>query len=204
MKTAEVFPSRWLKVDDLNPKGDTALTITSVELEEVQCEDGRKQKKPVMTFKETGKALIVNKTNWLLIARQHGDDSDAWRDRVILLCATKVTAFKEVWPVVRVKPSPVATKPPVTKANGVAGGGPGQDGMLPLTDWRPVKIHFGKCEGQALGELSPERLQWWQNDWHPAPGSKDPAALRLRRALDESLADVTAPPAASGEDDVPF
>lgn len=35
------------------------------------------------------------------------------------------------------------------------------------SDWRTVKIHFGKRAGTALGSLSPRDLKWWAENWTP-------------------------------------
>jgi len=37
------------------------------------------------------------------------------------------------------------------------------------SDWRDVKVHFGKNRGTPLGKLSMRSLRWYLEDWHPEP-----------------------------------
>jgi hypothetical protein len=56
-------------------------------------------------------------------------------------------------------------------------------------DWKAVVIHFGKkYKGKKLGDLAPESLNAWANEWQPKPNPADPTVytaedVRLRRAL---------------------
>lgn len=34
-----------------------------------------------------------------------------------------------------------------------------------FSDWHLVEIHFGKQKGKALGEIKPESLKWWIENW---------------------------------------
>jgi hypothetical protein len=84
-KVTDFFPSNYLRCPDLN--GDTRIvTIDRVETAEFE-NDGRKQKKPVVYFKEAGiKPLVCNKTNMTAIAlATKEEDSDNWGGKQICL-----------------------------------------------------------------------------------------------------------------------
>jgi hypothetical protein len=102
MKSADVFPTRFLKAEELDE--DVQVTISKVILEELEQKDGKKQEKPVCYFEEGPKGLILNKTNWALIAKQHGDESDDWTGKKIILTTVDVDAFGDVVSAIRVKP----------------------------------------------------------------------------------------------------
>jgi hypothetical protein len=77
MPTAsEAFPSKWLQSADLSGRSHL-LTVKSVEVETVgQGQDAIS--KWVMSFRETKKRLILNKTNFLAAAMFLGPNSDNW------------------------------------------------------------------------------------------------------------------------------
>jgi hypothetical protein len=87
MKISQIFPSRWLKAVDLGPDGET-VTIRKVTMELVGEE---RENKPVITFDEIDKELVLNVTNANAIADVTGqDDSDNWPGQVIKLVRVKV------------------------------------------------------------------------------------------------------------------
>jgi len=102
MRSGDVFPSKYLKAEELDE--DVQVTISRVVLEELEQKDGKKQEKPVCYFEEGPKGLILNKTNWALIAKQHGDESDDWTGKKITLTTVDVDAFGDVVSAIRVKP----------------------------------------------------------------------------------------------------
>jgi hypothetical protein len=101
MKGSEVFPSRYLKAEELEE--DVEVTIKKVVLEELEDKKGEKAQKPVCYFEEGPKGLILNKTNWFMIAKQHGDESDDWVGKRITLTTVDVDAFGDVVSAIRVK-----------------------------------------------------------------------------------------------------
>ena len=114
MKTNEVFPSKFVKAEDLD--GDTEVIIDHVVMEDFEDPQTKRQsKKPVIYFRNARKGLICNKTNWALIARQHGDESDEWAGKAITLVVMDVEAFGDIVSAIRVK------LPKAEKAN--SGGG---------------------------------------------------------------------------------
>jgi len=109
MRSGDVFPSKYLKAEELDE--DVQVTISKVVLEELEQKDGKKQEKPVCYFEEGPKGLILNKTNWALIAKQHGDESDDWTGKKITLTTVDVDAFGDVVSAIRVKPPKKQSRP---------------------------------------------------------------------------------------------
>jgi hypothetical protein len=101
MRSADVYPSKYLKAEEID--GDLTVTIKSVALEQLENKEGKKQDKPIVYFREVDKGMVVNKTNWTLIAEQHGDESDDWIGQQITLHAMDVEAFGEMVLSIRVK-----------------------------------------------------------------------------------------------------
>ena len=87
MKTSDVFPSRYLKWQDLNGK-EVRVIIKSITIEDLGND-----RKPVMFFDGAQKGMIVNKTNWSTIAQAYGDESDAWTGKPVILFAMN-TSFQ--------------------------------------------------------------------------------------------------------------
>jgi hypothetical protein len=87
MTRNEVYPSRWLKASDLSEDGEQ-VTNSKVSIEPVGEE---REEKPVMTFDELEKELVVNVTNWNAVADITGEeDSDHWIGSRIKLIKAKV------------------------------------------------------------------------------------------------------------------
>jgi hypothetical protein len=75
--------------------------------------------------------------------------------------------------------------------------------MIPIDDWRNVRVHFGQqhgpgCDaehlkGKQLGELSTAALTYFQTKWQPKPWKGKPISeddRRLRYALDISMGKI--------------
>ena len=102
MKTGDVFPSKYAKAEDLDH--DDEVVIERVVLEEFEDpQTKKKSNKAVCYFQRARKGLVLNKTNWGLIARQYGDESDDWVGKAITLTVIDVEAFGEVVSAIRVK-----------------------------------------------------------------------------------------------------
>jgi hypothetical protein len=81
---SDFFPSKYLRASDLKP-GQNRVTIDRVSSETFE-NDGRKQLKPVIEFKDNGvKPLVCNKTNFNLIAAVCGGETDNWSGKKIVL-----------------------------------------------------------------------------------------------------------------------
>lgn len=115
MKLSEVYPSKFLKGDDIEQ--ETPVIITKLVFEKMKDEDGREEEKPVLLFKGVDKGLVLNKTNATRIADQHGDETDNWPGKRITLTTESVTAFGKTQWAIRVKPErPVTGKKPLVQA----------------------------------------------------------------------------------------
>lgn len=111
-----MFPSKYLKVDDLD--GDSPVIIASIRFERLKDDDGKEEDKPILYFLRVEKGLVLNKTNATTISEQHGDDTDTWPGKRIVLTKESVLAFgKQVW-AIRVK----ATPPPRSSGSGALKG----------------------------------------------------------------------------------
>ena len=100
MKGSDVFPSKWLKADDLGDKEPTVI-ISQVVMEEI---GNNEPKKPVIYFRGKQKGMVCNKTNWNRIAYIHkSDDSDDWPGKKITLYVEIVDMRGEMKPALRVK-----------------------------------------------------------------------------------------------------
>ena len=71
---SELYPSKYLTASDLKGKRVVA-TVAKVTIEEF-TNDGEKQNKPVVHFKEALKPFVANKTNVNILAKLCGDDTD--------------------------------------------------------------------------------------------------------------------------------
>jgi hypothetical protein len=109
MKIGEAFPSAFLKASDLGGR-DVTVTIESVSMEELG--QGRdKETKLLVSFVGKQKKLVCNKTNASTIAKLHGDDTDNWIGKPIVLTAREVEYQGEMTLAIRVslqKPAPKA------------------------------------------------------------------------------------------------
>jgi hypothetical protein len=136
MIRSEAFPSRWLKAPDL--KGQPCvLEIVRTEQETVKF-DGREQKKTVLYFKGTGKALQVNMTIWDAIEAITGKaDSKDWPGTVIEVFPTTTEVKGDTVDCVRVRAPAqgdllAAAKPKLPPAPTSSNGGGNMDDEIPF------------------------------------------------------------------------
>lgn len=116
MKMKELYPSKYLKADDVDEVGGEARAlIKSVRLEELQDTEGGKEDKPVLHFANLPKGMVLNKTNADRIAAVYGDESDDWRGKEIILYTEPVTAFGKTANAIRVKVPKPAQKPALSQ-----------------------------------------------------------------------------------------
>ena len=155
MKSTDVFPSKFLKAEELDE--DVQVTIRAVVIEEFEDPQTKEKKsKPVCYFHEGAKGLILNKTNWHLIAKQHGDESDDWPGKTVTLTTADVDAFGDVVSAIRIKQPKKATgKTPFGKLDV-------PQKTTPTDFWKAVKLAgLTTSEGQGL-------LQEVGGDWDKA------------------------------------
>lgn len=83
MKISEVFPSNYLKAEDLKGRR-VRVVIASVGSEELNG-----QAKAVVYFKGKQKGVVLNKTNGAILAADLGDETDEWAGHEVVLFPTK-------------------------------------------------------------------------------------------------------------------
>jgi hypothetical protein len=112
MKMRELYPSKYLKADDVDEQGgEVAGIIKGVRLEEMQDNEGAKEDRPVLFFSNLPKGMVLNRTNADRIAAVFGDESEEWRGKVVTLYTEQVTAFGKTTNAIRLrvaKPKPNA------------------------------------------------------------------------------------------------
>jgi hypothetical protein len=86
VNVSQAYPSKYLKASDLNGQNIT-ITIKKAELEEIGFDQERKL---VLSFANTDKSMVLNKTNANTIAKLYGEETDDWNGKRITLCAREV------------------------------------------------------------------------------------------------------------------
>ena len=100
----QLYPGRFIKAGELLGKKVT-LTITDVDVEELEGDAGKKQVKAIVSFKETPKKLVACKTNGLCIRDMFGKQLAEWLGK-------RITLFEDSWngePCTRIWGSPDIT-----------------------------------------------------------------------------------------------
>jgi hypothetical protein len=114
MTRNQVYPSRWLKATDLPSEGEQ-VTIRKVITEKIGEE---REEKPIISFDELGKELVVNRTRWDQIEDLTGEpDSDKWAGHVIKLVPVRVLIGAKEVETIRVEAAqPKHSRPVATGA----------------------------------------------------------------------------------------
>lgn len=98
-----MFPSAYLRAADFEGKAVT-LTITEVHRDQLRLTSGAKAEKYVLSFKETDKMFVLNKTNAKAIAKMlHEPKAINWPGAKITLEPTTCEAFGEIVACIRVQ-----------------------------------------------------------------------------------------------------
>ncbi len=90
MNWEAMFPGKYVKSSEFAGKKPT-LTIAGVTIEDLPDDKGGNKKRGVMTFKETPKALVLNRTNATAIKAMFGAETDNWRGKRVTLWAAPFT-----------------------------------------------------------------------------------------------------------------
>jgi F0F1-type ATP synthase alpha subunit len=179
MKVSDQFPSRYLKVEDLNDE-DMIVTIRDA-TSEVLGQGQDAQRKLIVHFRETEKGLACNKTNAGIIAKLYGDDTDFWIGKQIILWPNHDVAFKgEIVSAIRVRskaPPQGQRRPASTAATGSANG---------------VMSYAEACAAVENVGSSPDALKDYLRDhgingWAPSTAAQ---CSELTRAFIASLDDI--------------
>jgi hypothetical protein len=111
MSFDELFPGKYIKAGEFKGK-DVTLTVTAVEREMLSNGAGGEEGAAIVSFKETEKQFVMNKTNGVCFRAMFGDDTGAWLDHRITLHAVKdESGLSESGLCIRVAGSPEIDKP---------------------------------------------------------------------------------------------
>ena len=102
MKLSLMFPSDFVKADDLNGK-DVTKTIKAVTMDELTMAGGRKETRPVIRFSDAEKKLVLNKTNAVTIAGMYGKETDNWIGKKITMFPTETTFGSDTVDCIRIR-----------------------------------------------------------------------------------------------------
>lgn len=100
MKLNDVFPSKYLKADDLEGR-EVTVTIRDAKIEKMGDDQ-----KLVIYFAGKDKGMVVNRTNADRIAHYHGPDTDGWLGKQVVLGTELVTFNGKTDDALRVKGLP--------------------------------------------------------------------------------------------------
>jgi hypothetical protein len=111
MKLTDVFPSKYIKAEDLQGR-DITLTIRECKIEKLD-----QDQKLVLYFLNKDKGMVCNRTNADRIALIHGGDTDGWIGKQIVIGPelTNNLQGKAVM-AIRVKGLPTAAPAPIAAA----------------------------------------------------------------------------------------
>jgi hypothetical protein len=105
----QLYGGKYLKADDLPEEGVQVMKITAYSVDEV---GKTKEVKCVLSFAETDKQLILNKTNANTLAELYGKDWAGWVGKRIALYQTPVDFQGKTTMAVRIKPRVPKPAPP--------------------------------------------------------------------------------------------
>jgi hypothetical protein len=126
-----LFPSEYVKCADLRGN-DVTKTISKVWRDELQMRGGVKKKKAILSFKDSEKKLVCNRTNADTIAKLYGPHTSEWIGKKITMYPTTTTFGSETKDCIRIRPSVPSGKataePKHDETTGEVAPEPGSDG----------------------------------------------------------------------------
>lgn len=100
MNISEVYPSKYLKAEDLQGK-EIPVTIANVEIEKIGQGNDHK---PVAYFEGKDKGVALNKTNSTNIAAAYGPETDDWIGKRVILYTAWVDYQGKSVQAIRIRP----------------------------------------------------------------------------------------------------
>lgn len=100
MKASDMYPSAFLKADDLQGKR-VRLTIASVAMEKMG-----EDTKPVASFQKTEKKLVLNRTKVSFLAELFGDESAGWIGKTVVLAPGRTQYQGKMVPCINIESAP--------------------------------------------------------------------------------------------------
>lgn len=108
----ELFdPSEYVAAFELKGR-DVTATISRVVGGEVQGEDGKKAKKPIIYFNDWPKPLVLGKKMAKQLIKMYGTDPKAYVGKQLTMYPTEEKCFGEMMEVVRLRPTVRRTSQP--------------------------------------------------------------------------------------------
>ncbi len=101
MRTTDLFPSKWIKAEDLD-SGPQTVAIRELVVEEIG-QGKQREAKGVLYFHARNKGLVLNATNCRTIEDAYGTESDNWPGKSIELFSTETDFQGKRVPCVRVR-----------------------------------------------------------------------------------------------------
>ena len=101
----QLFPGRFIKSADLVGK-DRTLTISDVEVERLPTDTGGEKVRGILTFKETDRQLVLNRTNGEALKAMFGKSVRDWIGKRVTLYPTTAKFGGADVDAVRVRGSP--------------------------------------------------------------------------------------------------
>ena len=101
----ELFPGRFLKAGLFRDRPVT-LTITGVNMVELPEDDGSERPRAVVSFAETPKGLVLNRTNAECIKAMFGRKVPDWIGKRVTFVPEEVRFGRKTVPAIRVQGSP--------------------------------------------------------------------------------------------------
>lgn len=102
---SELFPGRFVKADLLNGR-EVTVTVASVNVDDLPTEKGTVEKRGIVRFRETERALVLNRTNAECLKAMFGPELAAWEGKRVTLYPTKARLGPETVDAIRVRGSP--------------------------------------------------------------------------------------------------
>ena len=99
MKLNDLYPSRFIKADDCKSE-PLVYTIGGVTLEKLGDDE---RKKPIVSFNETEKCLVLNRTNGDALGQMYGEETVGWIGRQVELYASRVNFGGKMVDCVRIR-----------------------------------------------------------------------------------------------------
>jgi hypothetical protein len=121
MKMNELYPSSYLKCEDLQGKRIKAI------VEKLTIERLGDDKKPVLHFRGAERMLVLNKTNASVLSDAYGDDSDQWIGKPVIIKPARVNFQGKMVDAIRLE---IPEEP--KKAQQQAEREPGDDSDMPF------------------------------------------------------------------------
>lgn len=98
MDATEIYPSSWLRAEDIGQKH------VKVEIERVNAVDVKEgQRKLEIGFKELDKSLLLNKTNTGKLIAAYGKETDGWIGKLVELYTVMTTFQGSEVPAIRLQ-----------------------------------------------------------------------------------------------------